>query len=158
METVTAAGVCSFCLLQPSLTVSQVASVGGSHWPVLLWCRSAASGFPLLTLFAGVCEMCQDTVCCLRPSGWDVAHNIARNKGGSMTLDNLRVSCPACNRFSPAFHKLIFRINMHRYTGTLPFDDERRRREQEMQAAHLLRPVVFESDSSMDCHGPAMMT
>ena len=98
--------------------------------------------------------MCGDSVCCLKPSGWDVAHNIARKTGGSMMLDNLRVSCPACNRFSPAFHKLIFRINMHRYTGTLPFDDERRRREQEM----LLRPVVFESDSSMDCHGPAMMT
>ena len=67
--------------------------VGGAHWPVLLWCRSAASGFPLLTLFAGKCEMCQDTVCCLRPSDWDVAHNIARSKGGSMMLDNLRVTC-----------------------------------------------------------------
>ena len=50
--------------------------------------------------------MCGDSVCCLKPSGWDVAHNIARKTGGSMMLDNLRVSCPACNR----------------YTGTLPFD------------------------------------
>jgi hypothetical protein len=73
--------------------------------------------------------MCGDWVCCLRPSGWDVAHNIARNEGGSMMLDNLRVSCPACNR----------------YTGTLPFDEERRRRQQEGIAE---RSVVFDSDSS----------
>ena len=83
----------------------------------------------LLTFSSGKCEMCGDTVCCLRPSGWDVAHNIARNKGGSMMLENLRVSCPACNR----------------YTGTLPFDEEKRRRQEE---AHTQRPVVFDSNSS----------
>jgi hypothetical protein len=57
--------------------------------------------------------MCGDSVCCLKPSGWDVAHNIARTDGGDMTIENLRVSCPACNR----------------YTGTLHFDDEKRRRQ-----------------------------
>lgn len=111
----------------------------------------------LLTFFAGKCEMCQDMVCCLRPSGWDVAHNIARNKGGSMMLDNLRVSCPPCNRLSCLSPGCLTHIHlciiMHRYTGTLPFDDERRRRELE-----LLRPVVFESDSSMDRRAPTIMT
>ena len=89
--------------------------------------------------------MSGDVVCCLRPSGWDVAHNIARNKGGSMILENLRVSCPACNR----------------YTGTRTFDEERMRRQRE---AHAEPPVVFDSDSSakndadnggeMEYHGP----
>jgi hypothetical protein len=94
--------------------------------------------------------MCGDSVCCLKPSGWDVAHNIARKTGGSMMLDNLRVSCPACNR----------------YTGTLPFDDEKRRRQQETHEMHVKRPAVFERDISArvdsdnaDCgalefHGP----
>ena len=83
--------------------------------------------------------MCGDTVCCLKPSGWDVAHNIARSEGGDPMMDNLRVSCPACNR----------------YTGTLPFDDEKRRRQEETQTTDAQLPVVFESDSYSSAFSPS---
>ena len=45
----------------------------------------------------GHCEMCGDRLCCLEPSGWHCAHNVAWTRGGSHDVENRRVSCPKCN-------------------------------------------------------------
>jgi hypothetical protein len=45
----------------------------------------------------GQCEMCGDRLCCLEPSSWHCAHNVAWTRGGSHDVENRRVSCPKCN-------------------------------------------------------------